>query len=185
MKNLRIVFVAVSFLASAWLSIGLSSCSSKMDVKQQKYAKLKDSRVFENEMPDVWKAIEEVFRNYHVTDRDPNKVDGLELRKLKKRTLETDWSSTQSRDKYIEYKVNGFPRKQYLWTRMKFKIIAEAVLGGIQVTVKDVEEIQRLNQDGSDAGYETADAVDSSRTSEILDKIQAQILAAPPIAQPQ
>lgn len=166
-------------------AITATSCSSKMDVKQQQYAKLKDSRVFENEMPEVWKAIEEVFRNYHVTDRDPNKVDTLELRKLRKRTLETDWSATQSRDKYVEFTVNGFPRKQYLWTRMKFKIIAEAVLGGVQVTVKDVEEIQRLNKDGSDAGYDSTDAIDSSRTSEVLDKIQNQILAAPPTAQAQ
>ncbi len=159
--------------------MALLSCSSGPDVKKQAYAKLKDSRVYEYEFPVVWKAIEETFRKYSVTDRDPAEVDSVEMKKLSKRSLETDWIQTQSRDKYVEFKVNDIPQKRYLWTRIKYKVLAESSLGGTEVTVRTQEEVERLNDNGTSAGYEKASEIDSSRPNEILEKIQMTILSLP------
>jgi hypothetical protein len=148
-------------------------------MKSQAYAKLKNERTFENDFSTVWKAIEETFRNYRIKERDPKEVDALEMRKLTKRTLETDWIYGQSRDKYQEYQVNGFPKKVYLQTRFKYELEAKKVMGGIHTTVKIEEEVERLKSDGTPNGYESVDENDTSRANEILDKIQNNILAAP------
>src|SRR4051794_26861716 len=100
-------------IRTSWLvlpvvaSLTFASCSSAPQMKQQAYAKLTNEHTFEYEFPQVWKAIEDSFHNYHVADRDPSEVDPLEMRKLTKRKLETDWILGQSRDKYVEYQVNG------------------------------------------------------------------------------
>jgi hypothetical protein len=96
--------------------------------------------------------------------------------------LETDWIQAQSRDKYVEFKVNDIPQKRYLWTRIKYKVIAESSLGGTQVTVNTQEEVERLNQNGTSAGYEKVSEIDPSRPNEILEKIQMAILSAAPTA---
>src|SRR3954464_1184317 len=98
-------------LAVAVVTTLLSGCASSQPVKTQDYAKLKNTRTFEFEFPMVWNAIETAFKGYKVVDRDPDDVDAQELKKLRARTLETDWIYTQSRDKYIEYKVNDLPKK--------------------------------------------------------------------------
>lgn len=157
----------------------LFGCATGMDVKKQQYAKLKDSRVYEYEFPVVWNGIESVFRNYSIVKRDPSDVEPVELKRLTKRTLETDWIQTQSRDKYVEFKVNDIPQKRYLWTRIKYKITAESSLGGTQVTVLPQEEVERLNPNGTSAGYDKVSEIDSSRPNEILEKIQMAILSAP------
>jgi hypothetical protein len=162
------------------IGLSLVSCASGLDVKKQQYAKLKDSRVYEYEFPVVWNGIESALRNYHVVNRDPAEVDPVELKRLTKRVLETDWIQTQSRDKYVEFKVNDIPQKRYLWTRIKYKVIAESSLGGTQVTVRTQEEVERLNANGTTAGYDSVSEVDSSRPNEILEKVQAAILSAPP-----
>jgi hypothetical protein len=166
------------------ICLTLFGCATGMDVHKQQYAKLKDSRVYEYEFPAVWKGIESTFRNYSVVDRDPAEVDPVELKRLAKRTLETDWIQTQSRDKYVEFKVNDIPQKRYLWTRIKYKVIAESSLGGTQVTVRTQEEVERLNPNGTTAGYDKVNEIDSSRPNEILEKIQMAILSAPPSAAP-
>ena len=106
------------------------ACSSSPAVKEQQYAKLKDSRTFEYEFPVVWRAIEGSFKNYKVTDREPKEVSELELRKLTRRKIETDWVYGESRDKYLEYKINDSPRKKYLQTRLRFTVVASSVMGG-------------------------------------------------------
>src|SRR4051794_2781072 len=109
MKRLLVLSVA---------ALLVHACSSGPAVKEQKYAKMLDHRTFEYAFPVVWKGIENVLHNYKVTDRDPADVDPNEMRKLTQRTLETDWIYAESRDKYIEYKVNDSPRKKYLQTRV-------------------------------------------------------------------
>ena len=170
----------VSFLVIS-LVMGISGvgCSSPKKVLTQKYAQLKNQRTFENEFPVVWKALEEALRKHKIVDRDPSEVSALELRKLTLRTLETDWVYGQSRDKYHEYQVNGFPKKVYLQTRFKYQVEAKKVLGGVTVTVKSDEEVERLNEDGTPDGYSEVDQTDSSRLNELLEKVQLAILAAP------
>ncbi len=155
-------------------------CSSSPEVKKQAYAKLKDERTFEHEFPATWKAIETAFREYKIKERDPEEVSFTEMKKLKKREIETDWVYGQSRDKYIEYRINDSPRKQYLQTRFKCHLIAERTLGGTRVNVKVDEEIERLDQEGASLGYESFDEVDTSRPNEILDKISLALLSAAP-----
>jgi hypothetical protein len=158
----------------------LSACSSApiLPVQAQAYAALSHERVFENDFHVVWKALEEVMRKAKVVDRDPSEVDTLELKALTRRTLETDWVYTESRDKYQEYSVNNTPRKVYLMARIKYRVEAKKILGGVQVVVNTIEEIDRLRQDGSSAGYSRSETPDPSRANEILDKIQQAILAA-------
>jgi hypothetical protein len=174
----------VSFLILLSVLAGSVSCSApRVDVRKQAYAELKTNRDFEYEFPVVWKAIEETLRKQKVVKRDPDEVNEVELRRLGKRTAETDWAYTQSRDKYFEYEVNGTPRKKYLQARMRFVIRAEKKLGAVNVAVRFEEELEKMRTDGTADGYEASEAVDSSRASELLDRINQAILAssAPPV----
>ncbi|MCM2323210.1 MAG: hypothetical protein NDJ90_08100 [Oligoflexia bacterium] len=154
--------------------MALPSCASGPDVKKQGYAALNSRRSYEYELPVVWKGIEKALSSYKIESRDAE--GAIE------REIETDWMIGQSRDKYHEYRVNGSPRKKYLQTRFKFKVTAERRIGSTEVAVQLLEEIERLKADGTSDGYETTDSasVDSSRSSELLDKIQFSILSAAP-----
>lgn len=162
------------------LTLSVAGCSSVPEVKKQAYAQLKDERVFETEYPKLWKAIEETLRNYKIVERDPREVAFNEWSSLKERSLETDWIFTQSRDKYQEYKVNGFPRKKYLQTKVRYHIKTQTVMGGVKVHVRVEEEIERLRDDGTSDGYVSAES-DPARAAEMLDRINAQLLALPAI----
>lgn len=168
-------FQIILFLAV----FGLGACSSGPKVQKQKYATLKSSRTFEYDFETVWKAIEASLKNHKITERDPSEVSSTELKNLKERTLESDWIFTESRDKYITYKVNSLPRKKYLQMRYKYFITAQSQIGGTDVHAGIREEIQELNEDGSPKGYEEYKPNDTSRTSELLDKINQEILRAP------
>lgn len=158
----------------------LLACSSGPVIKQEAYAKLNDHRTFEFDFPAVWGGIENVFKEHVIKERSPDKVTDKELESLKERKLSTDWSYTQSRDKYQEYKVNGTPRKRYLQMRVKVEVTARAVLGGTDVSIATTEEVEKLKPDGSSDGYTQVKNVDPSRPSEILDKINLAILSAQP-----
>lgn len=158
-----------------WVWIG---CSSAQPVKVQGYAALSRQRTLEYELPVVWKGIERVFQEYRITQRDPEAVDALEEKKLSSRSMETDWIYAQSRDKYHEYRINGVPRKKYLQTRFRYRVIALKRLGGTDVKVDMDEEVERLKEDGSSAGFDTVEQTDSSRSNEILERIQTAIHAS-------
>lgn len=171
----KIVLAATLVLGS------FTGCSSAPQVKQEDYAKLKDARMFEYEFPVVWHAIEDALHGYVVTNRDPNKVGIVEMKKIRQRTIDTDWVYSRSTEKYIEYKVNDSPRKIYLQTRTRYHLLAKTVLGGVEVDVDPQEEIERLKDDGSSQGFSAADNPDRSLANTMLDKINQAILAAPNI----
>ena len=173
--------VGAVFAISTFFLFSLNGCSSSPKVKSQAYAQLSSRRTFEYSFPTVWKALEESLRKFKVVDRDPNEVDVVELKQLKRRSLKTDWIYSQSRDKYIEYAVNGSPRKTYLQTRYRYSIVAQKTLGGIDVNVNVDEEIEKLKNDGSSAGYDSVSDVDPTRASEFLDRLNQAVLAAPAI----
>lgn len=156
------------------------ACSSTPGVKRQEYAALRDHRTYEYEFPFVWESIENTLSSYRVMERDPEEVTPLDLRKLTRRTAETDWIYGKSRDKYVEYMVDGFPRKKYLQVRVRYQVTAESVVGGTKVTVATAEEVERLDKDGTSAGYDKAETVDSSRANEVLERIRMAILKAAP-----
>jgi len=171
---------SITLVQTLAVSGALVACSSSPQIKQDKYAKLSDHRTFEYGMPYVWGGIENVFKGYAIKERDPDDVTEKELESLKERKLETDWSYTQSRDKYYEYKVNGSPRRKNLQMRIRYEIVAKAVLGGVDVSVKTTEELEKLKKDGTSDGYSKVSEVDSSRPAEILEKINLAILSAVP-----
>lgn len=154
--------------------VSVSGCSSSPEVKKQAYATLSSERVFETEFKPLWKSVLETFRQYKIDKKDVN-----EGRDIQRGMLRTDWVLSESRDKYIEYKVNASPRKKYLQVRHRYEIKAQSTLGGVHVHVGLREEIERLDAQGRSKGWDKVDVVDSSRQAEILDRIQQNLLAAP------
>jgi hypothetical protein len=179
-KNLKMKSLLTG-LAAALLMFSHSGCSSSPEMKTQAYGQLSNQRSYEYDFPTVWKGIEESLRKYHVVSRSPDDVNSVELKKLKRRKLETDWIYSQSRDKYQEYSVNGSPRKIYLQTRFKYYVEAQKDFGeSVTVTVRTEEEVEKLKSDSTSDGYSEVENPDSSRPAELLDKIKVAILAAPP-----
>lgn len=162
-------------------TLPFAACSSGPAVKSEAYAKMPDHRTFENDFPTVWKGIESALRNHKITDRNPTDVDGNEMRKLTHRDLETDWIYGRSDTKYIEYKVNGSPRKTWLQTRYRYQVEANSVMGGVDVKVRTDEEIEKLKADGTGDGYSAVDSPDPNRASLLIDRIGQAILSAPPV----
>lgn len=149
-----------------------AACSSKMDVKKQDYAAYKEHRTYEYEFPVVWNAVEKALSRHKVIKRDPEEANALELKKLINRSLETDWVYSKSRDKYVEYKINDLPKRKNLQVRFKYKLNAEKVVGGTDIKVALMEEIEELDKNGEPAGYSASDQVDTSRISQLLDDIK-------------
>ena len=171
---------------SQWsvLSLGLilmglvSGCSSGPKVLSQPYAVLRNEQSFEADFVTVWKALEETLRNFRITERHPEDVDALEMKRITSRWLQTDWIFSESRDKFQEYMLNGFPKKVYLQNRYRLKINVERVIGGTHVAIQVKEEVERLHDDGTPRGYVSVDP-DPARAAEFLKKIQININAAP------
>ena len=172
----RKLFASLGVAFWAYQGVG---CSSFPEVKTQAYARLKTQEVFEYEFPIVWKAIESSTRTYSVTEKSPAEVSPVELKQLRQRSLKTDWIYSQSRNKYQEYVINGIPKKTYLQSRYRFKILAQRTLGGVLVAIDLDEEVQRLRYDGSFGEYEKAGEPDTSRSSELLNKIKFSLLSLP------
>ncbi len=160
--------------------LSASGCSSSkgLEYKRQKYASLPQTKVFEDSFEIAWRGIEDTFKNHKVTARDPEEADPVEMKKLTERSLETDWIYSQSRDKYVEYKVNQFPRKRYLQVRFRYLVKAKTVIGGTEVTVLLDEEIEDLQPDGTAKGYQPVPKIDTSRANEILEKITLAVLSS-------
>jgi hypothetical protein len=181
---MRFIIHSVALSALLVLAVSCASSGPKPQTETLAYAKLNNEHVYEYDFPATWKGIEEAFRNYHVDGRDPSDVDPLELRKMHKRKLDTDWIIGQSRDKVATIVIDKIPRQQPLQVRIKYQVLAETVFGGTRVTVKTTEELEKLNDDGSHAGFSSVEHPDPSRAAEVLDKIGRAILAAPPTANP-
>ncbi len=153
---------AISLFLMGWMA----ACSGSLPVKQEAYAKLSDHKTFEYDPPVVWKAIKTTLQEYKITGQDDT-------------SLLTDWIYSQSRDKYVEYKVDGFPRKKSLMTRFRYRVEARKAMGGTDVTVHTEEQIERLKDDGSSAGFESMEDPDPSRAHDLIEKINEALLAAP------
>ena len=154
--------VLVASLLIAWTA----GCASSY--KTQNYAKLSNTKDFEEEYSMVWKGIVSALDEYKIENKDSEKGQ-----------IQTDWVYSTSNDKYIEYQVNGFPRKKYLQTRYKFKINADKQLGHVRVTVNPQEEVENLKSDGNFDSWKSVSEPDSTRSNEILRNIDLKILSRP------
>lgn len=170
-----------SVLLAAGLCLGgfLSACSSTRPVKSQAYARLSGEKTFEYDFSTVWKGVEAAARGWKITDRDPEEVKPSEENQITERKLETDWIYTRSNDKYVEYQVNGSPRKQYLQLRVRYRVLAKRQIGGVHVTVRTEEEVENLKADGTPAGYSGTNQTDSGRARELLERIEQSIRQIP------
>ena len=158
-----------------------SGCTSAPEVKTQAYAQLRDHLTFEEDFPTVWKAIESSLRLARITAKDPAEATPLEMKKLNRRSLQTDWIFSKSKHKYVEFQVNGFPKKTYLQNRYKYQVLAERTWGGIQVRVISTEEVQRLTETGAPSDYERSGDPDSFLASDLIEKIKLELNSAPSI----
>ncbi|GEM_PF-1393058 len=143
------------------------ACSSA-PYKTQKYASLSNTKVFEEDYEMVWKAILAAVSEIKLDEEDSESG-----------RIRTDWIYSTSNDKYLEYSVNGFPRKRYLQTRYKFLITAEKQLGGVKVTVIPEEEVERLKSDGSFESWVRVSEPETIRANEMVGQINQKILARP------
>ena len=158
----------------------LAACSHSMPIQRQKYATQRMEKVFEGEFPAVWKAVEAALRNYTITERDPAEADEVALRRLTRRSLQTGWIYSQSRDKYVEYRVNDVPYRKPLQVRTRYRLVAQRSLGGVTISLAPEEEIENLRPDGTQSGYSGVDQVDTSRAAELLEKIHLKFLSGEP-----
>jgi hypothetical protein len=154
-------------------------CSSLPPVKTQAYARLPSEQVFEEEFETVWKAIETSLSKTKITRTDPSEITPQELARISQSSIETDWVYSRSKTKYIEYSVNGFPRKTYLQNRYQYRVKATRVIGGIQVSVHVRQELERLDEKGLSAGFTSAEESDSSLSNDLLEKIKAALRSNP------
>lgn len=156
------IFLSLTILAA----LAMPACSSSY--KAQNYAKYSNSRQFEYEYPMVWKGTLNALGEYKIDKKDSGEGEIL-----------TDWIYSTSNDKYLEYLVNGFPRKRYLQTRYKFDIKVEKQIGSVKVTINPQEEIENLKSDGSFESWKSVSDYDTGRVNELLDNINRQILSIP------
>lgn len=155
------------FLTALTSAAVFSACSSA-PYKTQAYAKLTNTRTFEEDYKVVWKGITTAVADYKLEKEDSESGE-----------IQTDWIYSTSNDKYIEYSVNGFPRKRYLQTRYKFLITAEKQIGGVKVTVNPEEEVEQLKSDGTFDNWYSVSEADNNRANELLKQIELKILARP------
>ncbi len=141
-------------------------CSSSPQVKKQQYASLSNSKDFEEEFPRVWKAILAATEEMKIVDKDADKGK-----------METEWIYSTSNEQYVEFQVNGFPRKHYIQSRYKYFISADKMMGKVKVTVVTKQEIEKMKSDGTFDKWENADAPDSSRASELINSIEFKMLS--------
>lgn len=146
-------------------TLSMSACSSG-SYKTQNYARLSNAKDFEEEFPVVWKAALAALADYKINEQDEE--DGV---------IETDWVYSTSNEKYIEYRVNGLPRKKYLQNRYKLNITLEKLIEAVKVTVDPKEEVENLKSDGTSDGWKTASDIDTSRASEMIKNIELKILS--------
>lgn len=160
------VLPLLSLFALIVLQIRCSSAPGTY--KTQAYAKLATSKTFEEGYSVVWQAVKTAMNQYKILQASAE--NGL---------LVTDWIYSTSKTRYLEYRVNGFPRKKFLQTRFKFDIVARRQMGGVYVEVKTTEENETLKPDGSFDRWRKADEVDTSRAHQILKSIERKILSRP------
>lgn len=166
MNNLKHGAKIVTALILGTLSLALFACST--GYKTQEYAKLPNSKVFEEEYETVWKGIVLAFEEYKLEEQDKDAG-----------RLKTDWIYSTSNEKYIEYQVNGFPRKRYLQTRYKLNLSAEKHLGGVRVAITPEEEVEALKSDGTFDSWKEVSEFDTIRANDALRNVELKILSIP------
>jgi hypothetical protein len=153
------------------LGVGLQSsgCSSA-SYKKQEYAQLQNAKDFEFEYPQVWRGAIDALGEYKIEDKDQEAGH-----------IKTDWVYSTSNEKFVEYRVNGLPRRRHLQNRYKFDVKIEKQVGSVRVTVDMDEEVEKLKSDGSFDTWKSSSDIDTGRANELLRNIELKILSKPNI----
>ena len=146
--------------------IFFAACSSSPKVKKQQYAVLSNSKEFEEEFSTVWKGILAATEEFKIVDKEADKG-----------TMETEWIYSTSTEQYVEFTVNGFPRKHYIQSRYKYFINADKMMGKVKVTVSTRQEIEKMKSDGNFDSWIESDTPDSSRAAELINAIEFKMLS--------
>lgn len=144
-----------------------TGCSSAK-YKTQEYAKLSNTKDFEDEYKSVWRGVIDALSEFKIEEKDQDEGKVV-----------SDWIYTTSNDKFLEYNVNGFPRRKYLQTRLKYLVTIEKQMGKNTVTVDLDEEIEALRSDGSFDTWKKVSEIDSTRANDMLKTIELKILSRP------
>jgi hypothetical protein len=175
----RLAVSVIASVSSSLLGVTVfSGCSSgpRPQTETLAYANLNNERYYEKtDLPSAWKAIQLVFKNYKLTSEKGEDAS--------ERTLETDWFVSQANERYQTIMIDQVPHQRPLESRLRFNVVAKALFGGTQVTVKTSEEIETIHDDGLHAGFSQVSTPDPARAATILDNIGRAILATSP-AQP-
>jgi uncharacterized lipoprotein len=154
----------IRILGLALVVLLSSGCASSY--KKQAYSKQRMQKDFEEEYNLVWKASLKALEEYKLTEKE---IDSGKI--------ETDWIYSTSNDKYVEYKVNGFPRKKYLRVRYKLVLSIEKLTEKVSIAVDSKEEIEELKSDGSFDSWDSVSDIDTARASALLKDIELKILS--------
>lgn len=160
------IMMRISLIALVLGSAALLPACSSTEHKSQAYARLSNTKEFEEEYDVVWKAVKQALSEYRIEEEDEE--DG---------EIQTDWIYSTSNDKYIEYQVNGFPRKKYLQNRYKLAIQVEKQIGSVKVTVNPQEEVEILKSNGASDGWKSVSEPDTARANEVIKNIELKILS--------
>ncbi|MGE4231892.1 MAG: hypothetical protein AB7F43_01055 [Bacteriovoracia bacterium] len=145
----------------------LSCASAPGTYKSEIYAKLPNSRVFEEEYSVVWKGILKALEVYKLEKVEEE--DGI---------ASTDWVYSTSNERFLEYRVNGLPRRKYLQSRYKYTVTAEKQMAGVKVIVNTEEESEYLKPDGSFDLWKAVET-ETNKSNELLRNIELKILSRP------
>lgn len=159
------VFAAIAFL----------SCSStpKGTYKEQATPKFASSREL-SEKPEVALRAAKAVLEELTRASDPPAAKKVHD---EGDTLRTGWVYGTSRDKYVEYKHNGAPRRKTLAVRRQYAYTVTPSLGGSQVTVSIDEEIEDVDLNtGENKGWSNA-APDQAAYDQLIRKLRERILA--------
>jgi hypothetical protein len=165
MKNFFLLFLVTIFTACA--------STPKGTYKEQATPKFANTKDFNEKPEEVRRAAKVVLEELTQASEPPasKKVheDGD--------TLRTGWVYGTSRDKYVEYKHNGTPRRKALAVRRQYAYTISPGLGGSQVIISLEEEVEDVDLNtGENQGWKNA-APDQAIYDQMLRKLREKIRA--------
>lgn len=127
------------------LSLALAACASSPD--QGKYREEKNAPKFGNTRSYVETPEEIMLSATAVLDELSRESEPAASGALKttSESVQTGWVYSVSKDKYVEFKFNGTPRRKPLRIRRKYAYTVTPSLSGSQVQMNVEEEVMQID----------------------------------------
>jgi len=134
-------------LASLFISLLLLNACAQKNIAKEKVEKnqpkFSSSHSFENSIKEVKSAAEKVLQNYLENNQNPMS-DAAKIEKEMNK-ISVGWVYSEAKDKYIEYKMNGFPKRKTLKVRRKYSFSLNPSLAGTDVEIIIQEELENID----------------------------------------